>query len=628
MQQHAKSTRRRTSCVALLLVAAAAASVRAAPQANESGSLSLSAILEHQDALAAECAAWEQRERDEISQVLEYARQDPQRLYLGERPLNVRLPAVCLFLFSAQGGARNEQRPLELVNWFYDADDFAAISSTTAMTNSSNRLKRDVGMHSNNGEANHNKALEDYLFDMNMASNDPINSIDDKLAIKFGKEEIAKYRANIDKLLADPRYLQMIEANRERIGAYLSPIILMPGLLGSQLEARTHKTHRVNVFCAKNADWQDMWLSLVRLLPLVVDCWLDNVRLEIDTKPGGWAHEPAGVESRVPGEFGSLDPVRHLDERQPGVTSYMAPLIKRYELLGYTADVNLLAAPYDFRLAPQQLSAYWTQLKQLIERAHTNAGPRASSILGVVGGAGGKVTLVCHSMGCTHALIFLRHQSADWRQAYVRKLVAISSPWAGATKALKALVVGDQLDLPLVSEIKMRRLARTYPSIAYLLPQPEVFAHTSDADASGGRAPALVETPARAYDASQLAELLRELNLTKQLEWYEATASLIKPLKPLPDLHVDCLHSVNVPTPETLIFDKQSEFPDGKYTLVKGPGDGTVNMVSLLVCERWASQLPNKVRHKVIANTNHVGVLSHKATLAHITDDVLINWPE
>lgn len=227
-------------------------------------------------------------------------------------------------------------------------------------------------------------------------------------------------------------------------------------------------------------------------------------------------------------------------------------------------------------------------------------------------------------MGCTQMLVFLRQQSAAWRQSRVRKLIALSSPWGGAIKALKALVVGDQLDLPLVSEAKMRRLARGYPSIAFLLPQPEIFNQTNKNRVEPG-GPVLVQTPQRTYKVHQLDELLRDLNLTLQLDWYQRTASLIKPLEPLADLELDCIHSLNVPTPESLIFANQTDFPNGQYQLAMGEGDGTVNYESLMVCDQWARMLPQKVRHTIIMNTNHLGVLSHKTTLSHITDDVLTN---
>lgn len=55
------------------------------------------------------------------------------------------------------------------------------------------------------------------------------------------------------------------------------------------------------------------------------------------------------------------------------------------------------------------------------------------------------VTLMVHSMGGSMALHFLRGQSQDWKNRYVRRLVSLSTPWGGAVKALKAFAIGEQL---------------------------------------------------------------------------------------------------------------------------------------------------------------------------------------
>lgn len=372
-----------------------------------------------------------------------------------------------------------------------------------------------------------------------------------------------------------------------------------------------------------------MWLTLRWFLPVAIDCWLDNARLEFDPM-SGFSRQPAGVETRVP-DFGSVESVRHLDLNSPKMTRYFQAIIKRYEELGYQADKNLFAAPYDFRLAPQELEmSFFEPLRKLIEFAHSNGGRETLSTSMEALNQNAeldvkqKVTLLCHSMGCTNLLVFLRAQSPAWRQAHIRKLIALSSPWAGSIKALKALLVGEQFGLPMISGIKMRRLARNFPSVAYLLPQAEVFERPNKNQVEFG-AQALVETPTRSYKVDQLEELLHDVGLERQWEWFKQTASLIKPLEPLADVHVDCLHSLNIPTAETIIFRNATDFPNGNYELANGDGDGTVNHQSLLVCGLWAAQFPNTIKHKIILNTSHVGILSHKQILDHIADDVLAN---
>lgn len=553
-------------------------------------SVNLKAILDHQEALEEECAKYNEQKVMQLNHLLKFS-QDNEQLQLPN-PILVKVPSICLFLQSQQDTSSSNNK-LDLVNWIYSTERVDG-----------NKTKRQIDDSSNS-------LVSDYFLDPNLAS----NRLD-------GEEEqdveLAKFHKNIGQMMKNDNFKQIMADGRQDIAGHLSPVVLIPGLLGSRLQAKTDKANRVNVFCSKQSDWQDVWLSIRQLLPIAVDCWLDNARLEYDPA-SGFSRSPAGVISRVP-DFGLIESVSHLDLRQPTLSSYFKPLIDRYLQLGYTANKNLLAAPYDFRLAPQELeNGYFVDLKQLIESAQSSAN---------IGGAGSrKTTLVCHSMGCTHALVFLRKQSAAWRQSHIRKLIALSSPWGGAIKALKALVVGDSLELPLVSESKMKKLARTFPSIAYLLPQAEVFNQTNkfqpDASSLGG--PILVQTPARSYRVSDMEQLLRDLNLTRQLDWFKQTSALIKPLEPLHDLHIDCIYSSNTPTPETLIFRKQKDFPNGEYELVQGAGDGTVNLASLLVCEQWARMLPDKVRSKEIRSSNHVGVIGAKDTLVHITDDVFMS---
>mgnify|MGYP003729628389 CR=1 FL=1 len=557
--------------------------------------VNLKTIFEHQTGLAEECAKYHDEKLRQLEYLIKFEEERDGQVQL-QHPLPVQVPAVCLFLFSQfkrskpMESSADRQGRLEFVNWIFDEEEIRRNSGKNFTKRQTEQQRSTLN----------NKFLSDYLVDPEAPANYAANPPD--------TNEMVEFHENINTLMGDGRFHQLIDNNRPKIAGHLSPVILVPGLLGSRLQVKTDKLTNVNIFCSKQADWKDVWLSLRMLLPLAVDCWIDNVRLEFDPATG-FTKEPPGVESRVP-DFGSVESVSSLDLRQPTVTQYFAAIIERYEQLGYTVDQNLLAAPYDFRLAPQELGDYFVMLKGLIERAQESSP------------SGKKVTLVCHSMGCTHLLVFLRLQSAAWRQSRVRKMIAISSPWGGSAKALKALVVGDQLDLPLISESKMRKLARTYPSIAYLLPQAEIFSRTNkNLPLPGG--PILVRTPERDYRVSNIDQLLLDLNLTHQLDWYKASVSLIKPLEPLLDVRVDCIHSLNSPTPETILFRKQSDFPNGNYELIKGEGDGTVNFESLMVCDDWARTLPDKVKHIVIMNTNHVGVLTHKTTLTHITDDVL-----
>ena len=597
--------------------AAAPAAAKPAPQVQQEASLSLGSILEHQASLVDQCRRLEAQTVEQLRSLIEFEKTNGVQLDLEGRH-SIRLPAVCLFLNGApeqQGGPAWPANRLDLVNWIFEPEQLDSMGLGSGKNGSSgllNRRARESGQGEQAADNVGSFPVSDYLF----------NSIGqpDEGQWSAGsleeEKEAQMFSQQYGKLMQDERYQSALDQISKRVEPYLSPVVLVPGLAGSRLQARFKKQYRVNIFCPKQSDWQEFWLSLKWFLPIAIDCWIDNARLVYDPNTG-FAAEPPGVESRVP-DFGSVDSVSHLDLGSPKLTKYFDSIIQRYKMLGYQDGKTLFAAPYDFRLAPQQLEAtFFPQLRQLIEAAQlANSNSLAPSH---------KVTLVCHSMGCTNLLIFLRKQSPQWRAANVRKVIAISSPWGGSIKALKGLLVGEQFGLPLVSETKLRDLARTFPSVAYLLPQAEIFDRPNKYQvdtATGG--PVVVQTPEKSYTVAQMQQLLEDVQLQLQWNWFKTTTEPLKPLEPLPDVQMDCIHSINIPTVETVLFRNQTDFPNGNYELIYGDGDGTVNHQSLFVCADWAAALPGKVRHKVVKNTSHMGTLSNKLVLDHITSDIIM----
>lgn len=54
----------------------------------------------------------------------------------------------------------------------------------------------------------------------------------------------------------------------------------VPGDLGNQLEAKLDKPSVVHYICYKKTDvYFTLWLNLELLVPVAIDCWIDNIRL-------------------------------------------------------------------------------------------------------------------------------------------------------------------------------------------------------------------------------------------------------------------------------------------------------------------------------------------------------------
>lgn len=88
------------------------------------------------------------------------------------------------------------------------------------------------------------------------------------------------------------------------------PILLFPGTSGSQIDAKLDKPEVVHSYCSKKSDWYNIWLNPTLYLPGIVDCFIDNFRLDFNETTGRSQNRP-GVETRVPG-FGRTDTIEYL----------------------------------------------------------------------------------------------------------------------------------------------------------------------------------------------------------------------------------------------------------------------------------------------------------------------------
>ena len=94
------------------------------------------------------------------------------------------------------------------------------------------------------------------------------------------------------------------------------PVILVPGLAGSQLEAKLDKSTTVNPLCAKfTGFWYSLWLNPVELLPGFFECFLDNAKLVYDNQTRRTYNRP-GVKVRAR-EFGSTRAVESVSREVP-----------------------------------------------------------------------------------------------------------------------------------------------------------------------------------------------------------------------------------------------------------------------------------------------------------------------
>eukprot|EP01133_Synstelium_polycarpum_P003429 gene3429-3894_t len=328
-----------------------------------------------------------------------------------------------------------------------------------------------------------------------------------------------------------PRLGQMLKANHNLGAGSLKPIILVPGIAGSALEAKLDKKTSPSWYCTKKQDWFRLWLSIEELF--VQNCWFDNLAVTYDPITGNYINTP-GVEIR-PMDFGGIKGVSYLDYKfgyPVSITNVYGEMIEFFQDLGYVAGKNIRGAPFDWRVSIPYLqkSGWFDDLQQLIEETYEMNDNQ-------------KVVLVAHSMGGITSLYFLQSMSRTWKSKYIDSFVPIAAPWSGSPKAIRTVVSGDNLD-PLIWS------------------KDRVF----------------VSTPQSNYTIEQTDSLLSKLGLETTRSIYQNLSSLMNGMNP-DMVPTYCIYGYGISTEigyhYTQGFDKQPVVDETDL------GDGTVPLDSL-----------------------------------------------
>uniref|UniRef100_A0A1B6CCH8 Group XV phospholipase A2 n=1 Tax=Clastoptera arizonana TaxID=38151 RepID=A0A1B6CCH8_9HEMI len=373
----------------------------------------------------------------------------------------------------------------------------------------------------------------------------------------------------------------------------IHPIILVPGDGGSQVDAKLNKSSVVHYICEKTtSDYFNIWLNLELLVPLVIDCWVDNMRLEYDNITRT-THNPPGVELRIPG-FGDPFSVEWLDPTKVSAGAYFKTIGDALVSLGYERNISLRGAPYDFRKAPNENQDFFVNFKKLIEETYEMNNKS-------------NVILVAHSMGSPMCLQFLQKQTQAWKDEYIRALVTLSGPWGGSVKAIKVFTVGDDLGVYILKESWLRDMQITSPSLAWLLPLKS-FWNSSET---------LIETDTKNYTIDDLQDYFFDIDYPLAWEMWKDVEPYTRDFT-APGVEVHCLHGVGVQTVDRLAY-KKGKFPYGYPNFVYGDGDGTVNLRSLEGCLQWKTQQKQPVYHQTFSKMDHMDILSDGRILQYIT---------
>lgn len=373
-----------------------------------------------------------------------------------------------------------------------------------------------------------------------------------------------------------------------------SIILLVPGFGGTRMEARLNKALIPNIFCFKNSDWFTIWVNMEILIPFLVDCWVENIKLVYNNQTRHVTNVP-GVETRIP-NWGSTSTVEYLDTL-PLFTDpysiYLKGLCDALASIGYVRDVNILSAPYDFRKAPNDNDFWLNKTIDLIENTY-----QMNDHV--------KITLICHSLGCLNTLNLLHVQPQAWKDKFVLRLITLGGPWGGSMKALKVFAMGDNIDVSIISAAALKSALSSWPSMAWMLPSAKIWNETD----------VLASTMSRTYTVNDYEQFFKDLGDPIGWEMRKDTEKYLNPDLP-PNVEVHCLFGDKLFTTERLNY--ESESLSGTPELVHGDGDGVVNIKSLRGCEKWVEKQEKSVNITVFPKlTHYFGMVTNPQVLKYI----------
>lgn len=374
-----------------------------------------------------------------------------------------------------------------------------------------------------------------------------------------------------------------------------SPIVIVPGTLGSQIYAKlVNKPKTVNWYCWKNSyGYFRLWVDIPSFAPKMSNCWADNMRLEWNMKDLTVSNSP-GVVTQVPG-FGDTWSMETLDRY--GFIKYMKPMVEYFVSKGYVRGKDIRGAPYDFRYSPDQIpDNYYNRLKQLIEESYILNGNTS-------------ITLVTHSYGGLIALYFISLQTKQWKKKYLKQWFPLAAPFGGSMEMVRMYALGDFEGVPsfLFNKDLQIHGQRSSTGNLFLLPTQEFWPKDK----------IIATTQHRTYNIGDLDEFLRDVGFPEGAVMRKNIISHGQLVSKAPGIKTFCLFGeVDNSTTSQLIFG--DDFPKATKETKKGPGDGTVNLGSLDVCKRFSNEQKEPVYLESLKGTTHSGIIYNSYVLNFI----------
>lgn len=412
-----------------------------------------------------------------------------------------------------------------------------------------------------------------------------------------------------------------------------SPIVLTPGLYGTNLYVNYSKGTEVPWYCPKSMNDELIWISPMSVIPPWINCQHHLCQATYDPKTQT-IHNLPGVNFIIH-DFGGIESIDYVVKSRVGNFKYydgFKSLIDYYLQRNYSVKGNFFAAPYDWRLGPQFLDDFWIQYRKLIEEAYEKSNGR-------------KVTLVGFSMGCFMIQQFLTadktfsmndglfHSIRDinlivnesWKQKYIEKVVLIAPSLGGSFTYFESMILRVSLLFPYARNEHISDMSSSLPGFHSHHPNFEIFKNYTLATGPDGKN----------YTIEELDDVILKYSGIKEsfIPAFNVCLDLQRkaPLDIGENIPLAVIYNSGVKTLSFLDFSKGwDKYPVKHYDI---KGDGTLPVEApLFPCKNWSADNralicidvnksdPKKFKHSALQNNPLVFEILYNLTSSDAGD--------
>ena len=246
----------------------------------------------------------------------------------------------------------------------------------------------------------------------------------------------------------------------------VKPLILIPGLMGSQIYSTYGKNFHQEWYCTKKANNKVAWLNPSFLIPPRYNCLFNMLEVKYNKNKQTFESKPN--LKMFPHDFGGVDGISTLiDVGDIKLIESFSHMVKYMKDKGYVVGKTLFGVPYDWRLAYVGLykGTLNNDIKNLVIKAYNENNE--------------KVTILGYSLGSIITTQFLgRCLTEAEKKKYVEKVIFLAPAFSGAGEAVSASWFLRFPVLDFIQSEYIENAIRNLPCIHVLFPNYKVYEDT------------------------------------------------------------------------------------------------------------------------------------------------------